>query len=116
VGYTSSPYAGDEITEALMKRYLLDFNTAESIKTQLGSQKSVCFTDILGIEQTITQDDMMSCIEESTENLCREISEHICEVNGAPASAVFSGRGGSKLASVRAGIAKYMNMDISRWP
>jgi cell division protein FtsA len=114
VGYTIVTVAGDEITEALMKKYLLDFNTAESVKIQLGSQKSACFTDILGIEQTITQDDMMDCIEESAENLCREISEHICEVNGAPPSAVFLAGGGSKLASIQAGIAKYMNMDNNR--
>lgn len=114
VGYTMVTVAGDEITEALMKKHLLDFNTAESIKTQLGNQESFSFTDILGIEQTITQDDMMDCIEESTGNLCREIAEHICEVNGAPTSAVFLAGGSSKLASMRAGIAKYMKMDINR--
>jgi cell division protein FtsA len=114
VGYTMVTVAGDEITEALMKKYLLDFNTAESVKTQLGTQNSVRVTDILGIEQTITQDDMMNCIEDATANLCREISEHICAVNGAPASAVFLAGGGSKLASIRDGIAKHMNMDVNR--
>ena len=114
VGYTIVTVAGDEITEALMKKYLLDFNTAESVKIQLGNQKSVCFTDILGIEQTITQDDMMDCIEESTSSLCREISEHILDVNGAPSSAVFLAGGGSKLLNIQAGIAKYMNMDVNR--
>ncbi len=114
VGYTMVTVAGDEITEAVMKKYLLDFNTAESVKTQLGTQNSVCVTDILGVEQTITQDDMMDCIDEATANLCREISEHICEVNGAPASAVFLAGGGSKLSSMRAGIAKHMHIDVNR--
>ncbi|SHH94739.1 cell division protein FtsA [Sporobacter termitidis DSM 10068] len=114
VGYTMVTVAGDEITEALMKNYLLDFNAAESVKMQLGAQKSVSVTDILGIEQTITQDDMMHCIEESAATLCREIAEHICEVNGGPASAVFLAGGGSKLASIRAGIASYMNVDVNR--
>ncbi len=114
VGYTMVTVAGDEITEAVMKKYLLDFSTAESVKTQLGNQDCVCVTDILGNEQTITQDDMRDCTDEATANLCREISEHICEVNGAPTSAVFLAGGGSKLASIRTGIAKYMNMDLSR--
>lgn len=114
VGYTMATVAGDEITEALMNRYLLDFDTAESIKTQLGTQNSVGITDILGNEHTITQDDMMDCIDDATENLCREISAHICAVNGAPTSAVFLAGGGSKLASVRAGISKNMNIDLSR--
>ena len=114
VGYTMVTVAGDEITEALMKKYLLDFNTAEWIKTQLGHQKSVLFTDILGVEQNITQEDMLDCIKDSTVNLCQEISKNICEVNGGPASAVFLAGGGSKLEGLRDGIAKSMNMDINR--
>ena len=114
VGYTMVTVAGDEITEALMKKYLLEFIVAESIKTQLGSQECARANNIFGIEEVITQDDMMDCIEEATANLCREISEHICKVNGAPASAVFLAGGGSKLANMRAGIAKYMNIDVNR--
>ncbi len=114
VGYTMATVAGDEITEALMKRYLLDFDTAESIKTQLGTQDSVSITDILGNEHRITQQDMMDCIDDATEDLCREIAKHICAVNGAPTSAVFLAGGGSKLASLRAGISKHMNIDIER--
>lgn len=114
VGYTMVTVAGDEITETLMKRYLLDFNTAETVKTTLGGQNSVSVPDILGFEQTISQDDMLACINDSMSSLCREISERICEVNGGPTSAVYLAGGGSKLASVRDGIAKYMNMDINR--
>ncbi len=114
VGYTMATVAGDEITEALMKRYLLDFDTAESVKTQLGTQSSVSITDILGNEHTITQHDTMDCVDHATEDLCREIAAHICMVNGSPTSAVFLAGGGSKLASMRAGISKQMNIDISR--
>lgn len=35
VGYTMATVAGDEITEALMRAYLVDFETAERIKTRL---------------------------------------------------------------------------------
>lgn len=114
VGYTMATVAGDEITEALMKKYLLDFNTAESVKTQLGNQSAVRFTDILGIEQTVAKDDMMGCIKESTESLCREIAGHICEVNGGPPAAVFLAGGGSKLEGMQACIAKHMNIDANR--
>jgi cell division protein FtsA len=114
VGYTMVTVAGDEITEALMKKFLLDFNTAETVKTQLGSQESVSVLDILGFEQTISQDVMLACIEDSMSDLCQEISERICEVNGGPTSAVFLAGGGSKLANLRDGVAKYMNMDLSR--
>jgi cell division protein FtsA len=114
VGYTMATVAGDEITEALMKKYLLDFQTAEAVKMQLGTQSSVRFTDILGIEQIVTIDDMLDCIEESTETLSREIATHICEVNGGAPSAIFLAGGGSKLSGMKAIIAKQLNMDANR--
>ena len=114
VGYTMATVAGDEITEALMKHYLLDFDTAESVKIQMGTQCAVSITDIMGNEHTITQQNMMECIGDAAENLCQEIAAHICSVNGAPTSAVFLAGGGSKLENVRTGISKIMNIDLSR--
>lgn len=114
VGYTMATVAGDEITEALMKKYLLDFNTAELIKTQIGSQNTIQVTDILGNEQTVTKDDIMDCVDKSLESLCHEISERIYEINGSSTSAVFLAGGGSKLEGMRASIAKYMNLDVNR--
>lgn len=114
VGYTMVTVAGDEITEALMKKYLLDFSVAELVKTQLGAQESVRVTDILGFEQTITRDGMLDCIKESASTLCRSISEHIKAVNGGPTSAVFLAGGGSKLVSLRDGVAECMEMDVNR--
>lgn len=114
VGYTMATVAGDEITEALMKQYLLDFDTAESAKKQLSTQSVVSITDILGIELSITREDIMNCIGGAAENLCREIAEHICEVNDGPPSAVFLAGGGSKLESLRANLSEIMNMDSNR--
>ncbi len=114
VGYTMATVAGDEITEALMKHYLLDFDTGESVKKQLGAQSAVSITDILGNDHTITQQDMIDCIGDAAENLCQEIAGHICTVNGAPTSAVFLAGGGSKLENVRTGISRIMNIDLSR--
>ncbi|MBP1737051.1 MAG: cell division protein FtsA [Oscillospiraceae bacterium] len=114
VGYTMATVAGDEITEALMKRYLLDFNTAEQVKTQLGGQRSVRFFDILGMEQSVTVEDILGCIEDSTATLCREIAAHICEVNNGAPSAVFLAGGGSKLTGMRELVATHLNMDVNR--
>jgi cell division protein FtsA len=114
VGYTMVTVAGDEITEALMKKFLLDFNVAELVKTQLGTQESVRVNDILGFEQTITREDMIDCVKDSAATLCRSISEHIKTVNGGPTSAVFLAGGGSKLVNLRDGIAECMGMDVNR--
>ena len=54
VGYTMATVAGDEITEALMNAFLVDFHTAERLKTSLESREPVVFTDILGLEQSAT--------------------------------------------------------------
>lgn len=42
------PLAGDEVTEAIAKKYLTDFETAEYIKRACERKKSVSFKDIFG--------------------------------------------------------------------
>lgn len=114
IGYTMATVAGDEITERLMKEYLVDFQTAERIKSELSSKEQLQFTDILGIEQIITKEQIMEVIGETESLLCREISEKILEVNGGKPSAVFLAGGGSKLKGLLEGIVKYLEMDPKR--
>ena len=48
-GYAMVPLAGDEISEHIAETYLLDFNTAESVKLRLTQKKAnISFKDILG--------------------------------------------------------------------
>lgn len=115
IGYTMSTVAGDEITETLMKKYLLDFDTAEKVKMELRRKEDVHFTDILGIEQTYSQKDVEDVISPARDVLCKEIAQRITEVNGGKApSAVFLAGGGSKLSGIRDTVAKYLDMDINR--
>ncbi len=55
VGYTMATVAGDEITEALMKEFLVDYATAEEMKARLDQAEPLNFTDILGQEQSCDQ-------------------------------------------------------------
>ena len=48
VAYGMVPVAGDEITEAISQKFLLDFNVAERIKREATSGKNLVFDDILG--------------------------------------------------------------------
>ncbi len=115
VGYTMATVAGDEITEALMKSYLLDFSTAEHIKAALGTNEEIRFTDILGIEQTLNQTDLNMAVSAARDGLCREIAERVVEVNGGtPPSAIFLAGGGSKLNGMRETVADYLGMDLGR--
>lgn len=113
-GYTMATVAGDEITENIMKEYLVDFKTAEQIKMQIDSGTDVTFTDILGFEQNVPSEEIIQCIQGSADTLCREISTKILEVNGGAPSALFLAGGGSKLSGLKDKLTEALKMDAKR--
>lgn len=113
-GYTMATVAGDEVTETLMKEYLVDFQIAESMKAQADQQEEITFTDILGFEQSISREELLECIQDTTDLLCREIAEKILEINGNAPSALFLAGGGSKLTGVKDGLTAALQMDAKR--
>lgn len=113
-GYTMATVAGDEITETIMKEYLVDFVTAEQMKEQLETRNKIEYTDIMGLEHQVSKEDIMKHIQGATELLCREISEKVLEVNGSAPSALFLAGGGSKLAGLKEGITAALQMDEKR--
>ncbi len=113
-GYTMAIQAGDEITETIMKEYLVDFQTAEMIKSELNKSEEIVFTDIMGFEQTITREQLLESIKEPTANLCEEICSKIIEANGDVPSAVFLAGGGSQLPGLKEGIVERLHMDPKR--
>ncbi len=113
-GYTMATVAGDEVTEAVMKEFLVDFRTAEAMKAQIEQDEQVTFTDILGFERTVSRDEVFRCIQGISNLLCEEISEKILAVNGAPPSALFLAGGGSKLAGLKEGLTAALQMDSNR--
>lgn len=113
-GYTMATIAGDEITERLMRSYLIDFQTAENIKRSLREGESVHYTDIMGLENDLSYDEVMTEIEEPMEKLASAIAEQVVSVNGAPPSALFLAGGGSKLNGLKERVAEKLNMDEKR--
>ena len=113
-GYTMATIAGDEITESIMKEFLVDFMTAENMKAQIERQEEITFTDILGFERTTTREEIFRCIQGMSESLCKEIAEKILEVNGNAPSALFLAGGGSKLAGLKDGLTAALGMDQNR--
>lgn len=114
IGYTMATLAGDEITEALMKQYLVDFNTAEKLKFGLTDGDSLDFRDILGFEHTIKRDEILECVKEPLRSICQEIAKQIVDLNNGAPSAVFLAGGGSKMVGLREGIVENLNMDDKR--
>lgn len=114
VGYTMATIAGDEITESLMQTYLVDFQTAETIKRSLKKGESCTFTDILGLEQTVAYDEICASIETPMNRLAEAIAQQIVAVNDTAPSAVFLAGGGSKLDGLQEKVAKCLGMDERR--
>lgn len=114
VGYTMATVAGDEITESLMREYLVDYHTAERIKTELSQEENIVFTDILGLEQSYTSEQIMAVVGGAARNLVSEIAEQILQLNGSAPSALFLAGGGSKLAALREKVAEALGMDARR--
>ena len=115
VGYTMATVAGDEVTEALMRAYLVDFKTAEEIKRAMGeSEDLIRCRNILGQEERISAAEAAQAIEEPLARLGEAIAKQILSVNGTAPSAVFLAGGGSKLAGLRERVADKLKMDEKR--
>ena len=114
VGYTMATVAGDEITEALMRAYLVDFRTAEQMKRSLGGESEIRYRNILGQEERLSAAQMMESIREPMERLADAIAKQVAEVNGGAPSALFLAGGGSKLTGLRERVAEKLEMDEKR--
>ena len=114
VGYTMATVAGDEVTEAIMRAYLVDFSTAERLKAGIADKKTLCFTDILGLDQEIAVSDLETVIQPAVRQLAEELARRIREINQGAPSAAFLAGGGSKLVGLRNAVAEALEMDERR--
>jgi cell division protein FtsA len=115
IGYTMATVAGDEITEAIMRSLLVDFQTAETLKRGLSEEKEeLIYRNILGLEECVSAQTLAQAIQEPMESLAQAICEQVTQVNGAPPSAIFLAGGGSKLRGLRELVAQRLGMDEKR--
>ncbi len=114
VGYTMATIAGDEMTEAIMRAFLVDFATAEEIKRNLQEEGEVTYRDILGLENTITCQEVFAVIQQPMDRLAEAIAEQVTQLNSGAPSAVFLAGGGSKLSGLREKVAAHLKMDLRR--
>lgn len=110
--YTMATVAGDEITEQIMREFLVDFQMAERMKFAIGEGKrAVAYTDILGFEYEVSPDELLARIRPAVDELAATISERILEANGAPPMAVFMVGGGSRTPGLCSLVAKGLSLD-----
>ncbi|MCG7335546.1 rod shape-determining protein [Sporosarcina sp. ACRSM] len=97
VAYGMVPIAGDEITEALSNHYLLDFPLAEQAKRSLSSGSDIVVTDILGFEQIVPSNEVISIIQPAIQRLAQSISNEIKRLNGGQSPKAVMVVGGGSL-------------------
>ena len=117
IAYGMIPLAGDEITEVIAKNYLVDFNTAEKIKMAASSDinEPVVFKDIMGLEQTISVDEILKIADDSVDTMAKNTADKIIELNGGkPVNAVFVVGGGGKITGYTDKIADYLGIARQR--
>lgn len=92
--YGMVPEAGDEISEFLCEKFIIDFGTAELIKKQLLTRPKVQFTDILGRDHNVESKGIIDAIRPRVKKLAESISRTVLELNQkVPHAAILVGGG-----------------------
>lgn len=115
IAFGMLPHAGDCLTEMLAKTCLIDFVTAEKIKMAASTQKEIVYEDIMGLEQTITAEEVLKICQPEIERVAKLTANTIKELNGGKSpSAVFIVGGGGKITGYARMIADELDIDIKR--
>jgi len=115
VAYGMIPHAGDEITEAIAHKCLVDFNSAEEIKRASVLDDDITYSDILGLPNTVPSKKIRSYYADTVDNTTREIADKITELNGGKSvNAVFVVGGGGKAYGFTDKLAKYLGLPKER--
>lgn len=115
VAYAMSTVAGDEITEEIIRSYIVDFEAAEKMKIAASKGGSIKYTDILGFDKTVTSEDFFASLSPAVGSLAQNISESILEANGGqPPAAVFLVGGGSLIPELAPTVAEKLEIPKER--
>lgn len=114
-GFGMVPSAGDEITEALSQKYLLDFNVAEVVKRQIGRKtKTITFKDILGMSQKASIKDLIASILPNVTELSQLIAKEILLLNQRAPQAILLIGGGALTPELTQELAKTLDIPVER--
>ena len=114
IAYGMVPLAGDEITEAISQRFLLDFNIAEQIKRRASNGETSKFTDILGQTFEMTAKEIIEPVLPNIENLASAISKTILELNTDVPQAIMLVGGGALTPHLQELVAETIGMAPGR--
>ncbi|MCR4779424.1 MAG: pilus assembly protein PilM [Lachnospiraceae bacterium] len=115
IAYGMIPHAGDELTEELARKYLVEFNVAEKIKQDAMKKKTVSFKDIMGLKQKVASSEILETVDSVIKMIAGEVSDKIKELNGGKSvSAVFVVGGGGKIKGFTEQLAESLGLAKER--
>lgn len=115
IAYGMVPLAGDEVTEAISQRFLLDFNVAEEIKRKATNGEGATFSDILGRSYDLTAEEILLPINEHVGMIANAIAKTIFELNGNdPPQALLLVGGGALSPNLNKLVAEALNLPLDR--
>ncbi|MBU1044690.1 MAG: rod shape-determining protein [Candidatus Omnitrophica bacterium] len=111
--YGMVPEAGDEITELICEKFILDFNTAENVKRLISKQETVSFKDILGKEHNLVSADIIDLIKPRIAKLADSIANQVLELNQKVPNAIILVGGGSLTPLFDQQLSRAFPLDLS---
>lgn len=115
IAYSMVAVAGDEISEQICQKYLVDFKAGERIKMALSSNRNeITFTDIMKNKHSVSATEVLNEVEETLQFLASAISERILEYNNKAPNAVFLVGGGSRIPGLAGLIAEKLGLAKER--
>lgn len=115
IAYGMIPHAGDEITENIVHKCLVDFQTAEKIKRASLLKKQISYKDIMGLVQKTSAEDVRKMYKDTVDSTTKEIAAKIKELNGGKSvSAVFVVGGGGKVFGFTQSLADALKLPKER--
>lgn len=109
--------AGDEITEAIVKEYLVDFDVAEELKKEISNPtiSSHSYVDILGFENVVEKSEVLEKLNPLLEEMAQKVVTGILQSNADnPPSAVFLIGGGCQFPNFKELIAQKLSLPVQR--
>ncbi|HEX3032802.1 MAG TPA: cell division FtsA domain-containing protein, partial [Bacillota bacterium] len=108
------PEAGDEITEVLAEKYLLDFNEAERVKRAIANGGQVEYIDILGASYSVSAEELCLSLASRVEELAAKVGEKLRLLSHKPIQAVMCIGGGSQTPGFPKALAAVLNLPEAR--
>lgn len=111
VAYGMIPTAGDSLTDIVVQHCLVDFDTAEYIKRNACLDKTIEYTDILGLPQTIEPSDVLGLLDAKLDEMTELVADEIKKLNGDKSvAAVFVVGGGGTLPGYTEKLAEKLSL------